>query len=114
MSSVTAGDPGQWWMYVLRCSDGSFYTGATSDLWGRLEKHNKGKGSKYVAARRPAHMLIAWQYDNKRQALRSEAAFKRLTRVEKERHVLHPTWWDGPCGARSLDRILLLGREDAG
>ena len=73
------------YVYVLRCSDGTFYTGYTVDVNERVNKHNKGTASKYTRSRRPVKLVAKWQYATKSDALKAEAAFKRLTRTEKMR-----------------------------
>jgi len=73
------------YVYVLRCSDGTFYTGYSIDVNERVRKHNGGIASKYTRSRRPVKLAAKWQYDTKSAALKAEAAFKRLTRAEKIR-----------------------------
>jgi len=75
--------PDQWCVYVLRCSDGSFYTGATNDLGGRLARHNAGKGAAYTRSRRPVELVWVEEAEDRGAALRREAAIKRLSRREK-------------------------------
>jgi len=74
---------GTWSVYVLRCHDGSLYTGATNDLVRRLEQHAIGKGSRYTRSRLPVKLVYEERAKNKGVALRREAALKRLTRAEK-------------------------------
>ncbi|MCR5482191.1 MAG: GIY-YIG nuclease family protein [Clostridia bacterium] len=71
------------YVYILRCSDGNLYTGWTVDLQKRLECHNSGKGSKYTRARRPVEMVYFEELATKNEALRREAAVKKLSRDEK-------------------------------
>jgi putative endonuclease len=71
------------YVYVLRCSDGTLYTGYTVDVAERVKKHNDGTASKYTRSRRPVARVAEWQYATKSAALRAESAFKRLTRAEK-------------------------------
>ena len=70
-------------MYVLRCADGSLYTGYTIDMERRLAQHQAGKASRYTRARRPVSLVGWWQFEDKVSAMQAEAAFKRLTRREK-------------------------------
>ena len=72
-------------MYVLRCADGSLYTGYTIDVERRLAQHQAGTASRYTRARRPVAMVGWWQFDGRSEALQAEAAFKRLSRTEKLR-----------------------------
>ncbi len=72
-----------WWVYMLRCRDGSLYTGATNDLPARLDRHNAGKGGAYTRSRRPVRLVWLERAANRSRALRREAELKRLTREEK-------------------------------
>jgi putative endonuclease len=70
-------------VYLLRCRDGSLYTGITNDLARRLAAHRAGKGSAYTRARRPLRLAYREVVANRSAALRREAAIKRLTRAAK-------------------------------
>lgn len=70
-------------MYVLRCADGSLYTGYTTDVEARVAKHNAGEGAKYTASRRPVALEAAAGFDTKHEAMSAEYHFKQLTREEK-------------------------------
>jgi putative endonuclease len=72
-----------WIVYILRCSDGSFYTGATCHPEKRLADHNRGKASKYTRGRRPVTLLASSVEMNKSEALRLEMKIKKLPRVKK-------------------------------
>ncbi|MBX4172187.1 GIY-YIG nuclease family protein [Weissella viridescens] len=76
----------QYYMYVLLTADGLFYGGFTDDVGKRLATHNAGKGAKFTRpkTRRPLRLLYAEAFDNKSDALKAEAAFKKLTRSNKE------------------------------
>ena len=69
--------------YILRCADGTLYTGWTNDLEKRLKAHNSGSGSKYTRARRPVTLLYYEEYADRIEAMRREYAIKQLTRAEK-------------------------------
>ena len=69
--------------YILRCSDDSLYTGYTTNLAKRLQTHNAGKGAKYTKARLPVEMVYQEEYVTKEEAMRREAAIKKLTRKQK-------------------------------
>lgn len=73
------------YVYVLRCKDGTFYTGYTVDVDERIRKHNKGTASKYTRSRRPVTLAAKWHFDTKSAALKAEAGFKQLSRIEKIR-----------------------------
>lgn len=72
------------YVYILKCNDGTFYTGWTTDLEHRLAVHNAGKGAKYTRCRLPVEMVYHESFDNKREAMRREAAIKKMRRREKE------------------------------
>jgi len=72
-----------WIVYILCCSDGSFYTGATNGLEKRLKDHNRGTASKYTRSRRPVAILATSVEMNKREALRLEIKIKRLPKTKK-------------------------------
>ena len=75
------------YMYVLECADGSLYTGYTTDVEKRLKTHNAGKGAKYTKSRRPVILVYYEEYGTKSEALRREAAIKKLSRQEKLRMI---------------------------
>ena len=74
------------YVYILRCRDGTLYTGYTNDLDARVRVHNgEGKGgAKYTRARRPVSLVYYEEYEEKGAALRRECAIKKLSREEKE------------------------------
>ncbi|WP_017729531.1 GIY-YIG nuclease family protein [Halalkalibacterium ligniniphilum] len=76
-----------YYMYVLECKDGSWYTGYTTDIERRLSMHAAGKGAKYTRGRGPFHLVYACSYETKTEALQAEHAFKRLSRRQKEQFV---------------------------
>ena len=69
--------------YILKCSDGTLYTGWTNDLGKRLKAHNSGRGAKYTSSRRPVLLFYYEEHKDKITAMRREAAIKKLTREEK-------------------------------
>ena len=69
--------------YILRCNDGSLYTGWTNDLEKRVACHNAGKGAKYTKARIPVELAYYESFQSKEEAMRREWEIKRLTRKEK-------------------------------
>lgn len=74
----------QSYVYILECSDGSYYTGWTTDVDARLKTHNSGNGAKYTRSRLPVKLVYSEQADNRSAAMKREAAIKKLTRVQKE------------------------------
>lgn len=72
-----------WSVYVLRCRDGSLYTGITNDLPRRLRAHRAGRGAAYTRSRLPLRLIYVEQRRTKGAALRREAAIKRLPRRQK-------------------------------
>ena len=79
--------PSRWLVYILRCSDGSLYTGITNDLPKRLKAHAAGKASRYTRSRLPLALAYSEPQKSKSAALKRELAIKRLRRAEKEKLV---------------------------
>lgn len=73
-----------WYVYMLRCRDGSLYTGYTDDVQRRLRVHNSGKGAKYTRSRLPVSLVYREACADKSTALKREYAIKRLKKPEKE------------------------------
>lgn len=73
------------YVYMLRCKDGSLYTGWTNDIEHRLAMHQSGKGAKYTRGRGPLELVYKEELPDKEAALRREAAIKRLKREKKLR-----------------------------
>lgn len=73
-----------WYLYILRCKDGTLYTGITTDTDRRLEEHNSGKGAKYTRGRGPVEMVYREMCPDHSTALKRELEIKGLTRQEKE------------------------------
>ena len=72
-----------YWVYIVRCSDGSLYTGYTVDLERRLAAHNSGKGSKYTRGRAPVALAYAEKKGTLTGALKRELEIKKLSRSAK-------------------------------
>ena len=73
-----------WYLYVLECSDGTLYTGVTTDLDRRLEEHNNSpRGAKYTKTRRPVELVWSRQYGSRSEAQSEEYKFKKLSRKNK-------------------------------
>jgi putative endonuclease len=71
------------WVYLLRCADGSLYTGWTADLDARLRRHGEGKASAYTRSRLPVALALALPMPDRSAAMREEARIKGLDRAEK-------------------------------
>ena len=72
-----------YYVYMLRCGDGSLYTGSTDNVSRRLATHQAGRGAKYTRSRLPLTLVYQEELEDKSAALRREAAIKRLSRAEK-------------------------------
>lgn len=90
----------QAWVYILRCSDGSYYTGFTTDLDGRLAKHQAGQASKYTRSRLPVEMVYTEQCGSRSKAMTRERKIKTLPRSKKAALVAGARAGDG-TGARN-------------
>ena len=77
------------YVYMLECKDGSFYTGYTTDLRARYEKHNSGSGAKYTRGRTPVKLVYFEIFETKSEALKREIKIKKMSRLRKERLVLN-------------------------
>jgi len=73
----------EWCVYILRCGDGSLYTGITNDLPKRLEAHRAGTGSRYTRARLPVEVVYHEASEDRSSASKREAEIKRMTRERK-------------------------------
>ena len=76
-----------WYLYILRCRDGSLYTGITTDVPRRLAAHREGKGAKYTRGRGPLELVHQETCGTHSQALRRELEIKALTRQEKLAYI---------------------------
>lgn len=72
-----------YYVYILKCHDGTLYTGITTDVQKRLATHNSGKGAKYTRSRLPVTLLYQESQPDKSAALKRELAIKALTRPQK-------------------------------
>ncbi|MCI8285107.1 MAG: GIY-YIG nuclease family protein [Firmicutes bacterium] len=75
------------YVYILKCKDGSLYTGWTNDIDKRLEAHNSGRGAKYTRGRGPVKLVHLETYATKEEAMKREAAIKKLS-AEKKRELV--------------------------
>lgn len=74
-----------YYVYIVRCSDGTYYTGSAKDIYSRIETHNQGKGAKYTKGRLPVELMYSESLENKSRALSREYKIKRMTRKQKEK-----------------------------
>lgn len=72
-----------WYVYMLRCGDGTLYTGVTDDVQRRLAAHRAGRGAKYTRGRGPLELVYREEQPDKSAALRRELQIKRLSRRDK-------------------------------
>ena len=108
-----------YYVYLLRCADGTLYTGFTNDLARRLAAHNAGRGAKYTRGRRPVELVYWESFSNKSSALRREYAIKAAPRRQRLT-LIHPLCLPGksesPAGgsaqrsARFLQTFMLNAR----
>lgn len=84
---------GLFYVYIVQCCDGSYYTGYTPDLKKRIELHNKGKGAKYTRDRRPVELVWHKGYKYFRYAFLEEKRIQALTREKKEK-LVHGNQWE--------------------
>lgn len=82
-----------WYVYMLRCGDGTLYTGMTDDVERRLAAHRSGKGAKYTRGRGPLELVYTEEQPDKSSALRREFQIKKLPRGRKS--ALCEGWRDG-------------------
>jgi putative endonuclease len=81
-----------WSVYIVRCADGSLYTGISKDVKARLATHNAGKGAAYTRARRPVRLRYKETGFTRSEALMREAAIKALPREKKKLLARKPAW----------------------
>jgi putative endonuclease len=81
-----------YFVYILQCSDHTFYTGITTNLDRRLKEHNSSKlGAKYTKARRPVKLIYSKEFENRSEASTEEARIKKLSRTEKHNLIIVET-----------------------
>ena len=72
-----------WCVYIVKCSDGTFYTGVSNNLKARIKKHNSGEGAKYTQSRRPVELVYKEKSLDRSHSLKREIEIKKLKRSEK-------------------------------
>jgi putative endonuclease len=75
----------RWYVYLLQCADGTYYSGVALDLKERLRKHNAGRGARYTRGRRPVRLVWSLRCSSYAQARAREAQLKRWSRADKRR-----------------------------
>ncbi len=78
------------YVYVVRCANGSLYTGYAKDIEARMAAHNAGKGGRYTRTHRPVELIASWNFATKREALQIEYRIKQLARPKKFELVQQP------------------------
>ena len=73
-----------WFVYMVKCKDGSIYTGISNDVEDRIKEHNSGQGGKYTASKRPVRLIFQEEQTDKSSALKRERQIKNWSRVKKE------------------------------
>lgn len=87
--SAAASAEQPWFVYILECSDGSFYTGVTNNIERRQQQHNEGTASRYTRSRRPVVVRYQEICDSRSHALIRECSLRLLSRKQKEELVNH-------------------------
>ncbi|WP_208425935.1 MULTISPECIES: GIY-YIG nuclease family protein [Salinibacter] len=87
LSSTNEASAGGHYVYVIECSDGTYYTGYTTDVERRVDEHNDGTAAKYTRGRRPVTLVHVESYDSQSAAMQREYAIKQLRRAAKEELV---------------------------
>jgi putative endonuclease len=91
-------------VYMLRCGDGTLYTGATNDLGRRVERHARGKGAAYTRSRLPVMLVFQEPAPDRSAALKREAALKKLSRAQKLELIQREPRADEPRRAARTSR----------
>ena len=77
-----------WYVYILKCNDGTLYTGITNDLGKRFSSHNKGTGAKYTKTRTPVEIVYHEEATDRSEASKREYQIKKLSRLAKENLIV--------------------------
>lgn len=92
-----------WFLYVVKCKSGTFYTGISTDVARRVREHNAGRGARYTASRRPVTLQASWRFSDQRSAMHAEIAFKKKSRSAKERAIRAASEYRDGCWAMEHD-----------
>lgn len=91
-----------YFVYILECSDSTFYTGITTNLDRRLKEHNSSKlGAKYTKVRRPVKLIYSQQFNTRSEASIEEARIKKLSRSEKSNLIIVETHHDASLSSQN-------------
>jgi putative endonuclease len=77
----------KFYVYIVRCRDGTYYTGSTNNIENRIKLHNKGHGAKYLRGKLPVKLVYTKEYRYYKNVLHAERNIKKLTRQEKEKLI---------------------------
>jgi predicted GIY-YIG superfamily endonuclease len=91
-----------WWVYILRCGDGTLYTGIALDVPARLAQHRAGTGARYTRGREPLELVYQEASPSRSAATRREAAIKRCSRRQKLQLIGMSDMNEGDCPVASL------------
>ena len=75
---------GSYYVYIVQCKNGTYYTGSTKDLENRLKLHNSGRGAKYLRGKLPIKLVYCKEYKYYKNVLRAEREVKKLSRAKKD------------------------------
>jgi putative endonuclease len=95
-----------WWLYLLICRDGRTYAGIATDVAARFAAHSNGKGAKFTRSNPPVRVLGAQSFANKSEALKAEAALKKLGRSEKLVWGRKCQYWDQPPSTTRSEPVM--------
>jgi putative endonuclease len=82
LNQIKAGQ--DWYFYIVKCRDDSYYSGISNDVKHRIEMHNKGKGAKYTSSRRPVKLVYSEKFLNQSEAGKREWQIKNWSKAKKE------------------------------
>ena len=88
---MVSSESSSWWVYILRCGDGTLYTGIARDVPARLAQHRAGAGARYTRGREPLELVYQEPAPSRSSATRREAAIKGCSRAEKLALIGHST-----------------------
>ncbi|MHB8743808.1 MAG: GIY-YIG nuclease family protein [Sulfuricaulis sp.] len=88
-TGAAAGSGQSWFVYIMECNDGSFYTGITNNIERRQQQHNDGTASRYTRSRRPVTLRYQEVCESRSHALIRECSLRLLSRKQKEDLVMH-------------------------